>query len=126
MTPLTKTEIDMFAKAKEIQGENWTLEVGDRYCDKTQEIEWLTPFNLEYVSTYPQCYIFLPSIEQMAGMWHETPGAIFLIDLAKFVEKDLREDGYISEQPLPVIVLAFIQHDLFSKRWDEKEGWVDA
>ena len=130
---MTPNQIDMFAKADKIQ-EAWEPEVGDRVVHKGyQEVEFIRDISKDGRLIVGFCIymekertIFLPSIEQMAGMWHPTPGGIFIVDLAEFYRKGLlgKITGFKSDWPLQIIVLAFIQHDLHGLVWSEKaEVW---
>ena len=125
---MTTNHIQMFAKAKEIQ-DKWKPEVGDRYWDGKIYI-------FQSFTVFKDVAIFLPSIEQMAGMWHEgmkaqdwadTKGTSFLNQLKLFISKYLYAPSITDSWPEEIIVLAFLQHDLYNLVWSEKEGvWVGA
>ena len=132
MTPLDPKYIKMFNHPK-IQ-ERWRIETGDRYVeyDNKQPILRLVTVD-EDADTLPFLgdYIFLPSIEQMAKMFLEAKrnvlgwkptSAFFFREVGYFSGmSNLFDDAW----PLPIIVLAFIMHDLYSLTWDEGKGkWV--
>ena len=136
---MTPNQIDMFAKAKEIQ-EAWKPKVGDRVAHKIDRVEQVvcrvekglktgyhltTSYGRVYTSTV---FIFLPDIEWMAERWHEgkdgeKDGEYFFVMLSQYIREHL-ETAKFTNVPEQIIVLAFIMSELYNKKWDEKKGWV--
>jgi hypothetical protein len=148
---MTKDQIKMYNHPK-IQ-EGWKPEVGDRVaCDdfpdkgKTFVIirrgdhssgnYWIvSDGRIIHAEYHISQLIFLPSIEQMAEMWHEgkddkeigkdglwprNSGFRFTVNLHAF----LKDSEFKPDLPLHIIVLAFIMSDLHGKTWDDEKGWV--
>ena len=140
---MTKPEIAMFAKAKEIQ-EAWEPKYGDMVAvessnhgiefkgflcqvDGRAVTQTLTPIGRgvllsQFPGVHPNdAYIFLPSTEYMAERWANAEGKNrsawgFLYQVNEFAK------SYMRSWPLQIIVLAFLMSDLYGKVWLEKEG----
>lgn len=120
--------IKMFAEALPIQ-ERWKPEVGDRCCTTIKKKPYfLEAKDLGYIRTYPQLYIFLPSIEQMAEMVanplrKQHRHMALLDDFYLWVSTEIKHNqGW----PMNILWLAYVMQKLYSLTWSkEAEGeWI--
>lgn len=136
---MTSNHINMFAKAKRMQ-EGWKPGVGDRvwlrYWEtdlvvirkRTELINGKQKISLNDFRKYPlEDLDFLPSIEQMAEMWHEEfknkkqSGLDFFDALISFIDDSKIPDEWSED----IIVLAYIMYFFYGLTWSEEKGeWV--
>ena len=131
-TNLTDEQIDMFAKAKEIQ-EGWKPEVGDMYIISRDGFAPDIKIVQGWVnSSFNEGRTYLPTTEDQAKMWgdcveekEQASRAIdFLAGLYDFLDERKYSKYPEPDEPLQIIALHFIMSDLYNLKWAGEDGWV--